>query len=134
MLATGIHSLLTPYYGSKHSGDELANLISTEIMASIKMLHNTVRRHSDLWKTDDTIAIAPIMHVPAFYWHKDDRELPSPEYRNFADVIDKINLSIDAYNIEFGISAAPSFMKRTEECTQYLPEGRMERERESQYY
>ena len=106
---------LISQYASKHSNESLSNLITTEIMASIKMLHNTIRRHSVLWKTDDTLAVAPVLHVPAFYWHKDDGELPSQGYRNYADIIDQINSSIDSYNSEFGVSAAPSFIKRAGE-------------------
>ena len=117
VLVPGLQDLrnLISQYASKHPSESLTDLITTEIMASIKMLHNTVRRHSELWKTDDTLAVAPIMHVPALYWHKDDGNLPFEEYRNYAEVIDKINLSIDAYNEEFGVSAAPSFIKRAGE-------------------
>ena len=117
VLVPGLQDIrnLISQYASKHPDETLANLITTEFMASIKMLHNTVKRHTDLWKTDDTLAVAPILHVPALYWHKDDGEVPFKEYRNYAEVIDKINLSIDAYNTEFGVTAAPSFIKRAGE-------------------
>ena len=96
VLVPGLQDIrnLISQYASKHPDETLANLITTEFMASIKMLHNMVKRHSDLWKTDDIFAVAPILHVPALYWHKDDSEVPFKEYRNYAEVIDKINLSI----------------------------------------
>ena len=102
-------------HSSKQPVEQLADIISTEILASIKMLHNTVSRHSDLYGVDDTLAVAPLMHVPSLYWHEDDGNFPTETYRNYAAVLDKTNLKIDAYNIEYGVTAAPNFIKRAGE-------------------
>ena len=117
VLVAGLSDLkgLITEYASKLTEEHFADVISTEILASIKMLHNTVSRHSESFGVNDTIAVAPLMYVPSLYWHKDDGIFPTESYRNFATVIDKTNLKIEAYNVEYGITAAPSFLKRAGE-------------------
>ena len=108
-------STLLSQQSDKHSSEALTNLATAEIMGSVKMLHNTIARHSELYGVKDTLAVAPIMHTPALYWHKDDGQFPNSDYTNYADMIDKINLKIEEYNVEFGVTAAPNFIKRAGE-------------------
>ena len=117
ILVAGLEDVnsLIAQYSSKYSGETLATLVSTEIMGSIKMLHNTISRHGEVHGVDDTLAVAPLMHIPSLYWHKDDGDFPTSEYRNFSAVIDETNKQIEAYNTESGVAAAPNFLKRAGE-------------------
>ena len=117
VLVAGLHdiSILINKHSDKYEAEALTNLVTAEIMGSMKMLHNTIARHSEQYGVKDSLAIAPILHTPAFYWHKNDGQLPTPDYKNYADMIDVINLKIEEYNIEFGVTAAPNFMKRAGE-------------------
>ena len=42
-----------------------------------------------------------VLHVPAIYWHEwNDGPYPSPDYINMKPVVDKVNLAIEAFNLE----------------------------------
>ena len=56
---------------------------------------------------DSTLAVATVLHVPALYWHQDDGPPPSPSYTNYKQLVDTLNLKIEAFNIENGASSAP---------------------------
>ena len=45
--------------------------------------------------------------VYRYNWHQDDGAPPSPDYINFKDLIDTLNLKIEAFNIENGVKSAP---------------------------
>ena len=85
----------------------MAEEISEKILASIYTIYTLVAEHSDKYNTDDTLAIATLIHTPSMYWRQSDGPLPSSDYRNLKEVIDKTNLKIEAFNLQFGMSNAP---------------------------
>ena len=117
VLVAGYHdiSTLICQHSEKHTSESLTNLVTAEVIGAIRMLHNTIARHSEQYGVQDSLAVAPILHTPTLYWHKDDGKFPSPDYRNYAEMIDKINLKIEEYNVECGVSASPNFIKRAGE-------------------
>ena len=94
-------------YMGRYTLEETANKASEDIMTSIKGLHRIVLEHSATHNVKSTLAVATVLHVPALYWHKDDGAPPSPDYTNYKDLIDTLNLKIEAFNIENGVSSAP---------------------------
>ena len=97
----------TKLYINKYTMEETAELVSRDIIHSIKGLHRVILEHSQLHKVNDSLAVGTILHVPALYWHEDDGSPPTPDYLNYKTIIDRINLKIEAFNIENGCSSAP---------------------------
>ena len=95
-------------YLGKYTLEETAHKASDDIMSSIKGLYRLVEEHSTTFSVKSTLAVATVLHVPALYWHKDDGPPPSPDYINYKELIDTLNLKIEAFNIENGASSAPS--------------------------
>ena len=87
--------------------DQLPEPVSSAILTNIKILHNTINEHSQSYSVDDTLSVATILHTPSMYWHDIDGEVPSPDYVNFKDVIDRTNLKIEEYNLLHGVSTSP---------------------------
>ena len=94
-------------YMDKYTMEEAAELVSEDILNSIKGLHGVILEHSKLHSVKDTLAVGTILHVPALYWHKKDGSPPTPDYTNLKTIIDRTNLKIEAYNIENGCPSAP---------------------------
>ena len=94
-------------YMGKYTLEETANKASEDIMTSIRSLHKVVLEHSVTHNVKSTLAVATVLHVPALYWHKDNGAPPSPDYVNYKDLVDTLNLKIEAFNIENGVSSAP---------------------------
>ena len=90
-------------YLGKYTLEESANMASEYIMTSIKGLHKLVLEHSVTHNVRSTLTVATVLHVPALYWHKDNGAPPSPDYVNYKDLVDTLNLKI-----ENGVSSAPS--------------------------
>ena len=85
----------------------IADLVSREFIDDIKSLYATIKEHSKKYDTDDSLAVLTVLHVPAIYWHDHDGPYPTADYINMKPVVDKINLAIEAFNLEFGASSAP---------------------------
>ena len=94
-------------YSNKYSMEETAELVSENILNSIKGLHRIILEHSRTHNVKDSLAVCTILHVPALYWHDDDGPPPSQDYINYKAIIDKTNLKIEAFNIEYGSTSAP---------------------------
>ena len=94
-------------YLGKYSMEDTAIKASDDIMGAIKGLHRLILEHSATHNVNSTLAVATVLHVPALYWHKDDGNPPSPDYVNYRCLIDTLNLKIEAFNIENGVSSAP---------------------------
>ena len=90
--------------------EQIAELASNDIIGELKAFHATMVQHSKRHEVDDTIAVSLILHTPRLYWHEDDGDFPTPNYTNYKDVIDRINLKIEAFNLEYGSSKAPKFL------------------------
>jgi hypothetical protein len=98
---------LTRLYKDNHNMDQLAELVSEDIIHAYESLHKVVMDHSKQYDVDDTLAVATILHVPAMYWKEDDGEFPTEDYFNLKEVIDKTNLKIQAFNLKIGRSNSP---------------------------
>ena len=109
VLVAGLNDILDTarLYLGKYTLEETANMASEDIMTSIKGLHKLVLEHSVIHNVRSTLAVATVLHVPALYWHKDNGAPPSPDYVNYKDLVDTLNLKIEAFNIENGVSSAP---------------------------
>ena len=94
-------------YLGKYTMEETANIASDDIMSSIRGLHKLILEHSSTHSVDSTLAVATVLHVPALYWHQDDGPPPTPSYTNYKDLVDTLNLKIEAFNIENGAKSAP---------------------------
>ena len=101
---------LVRLYKDKHDMDEIAELVSNDIIGAVRQLHCTVTQHSQNHNVDDTLAISTILHAPAMYWHDDDGDHPTSAYINYKKVVDRTNLKIEAFNLEYGSSDAPKFL------------------------
>ena len=86
-------------YMGKYNLEETANKASEDIMSSIRGLHKVILEHSVSHNVKSTLAVATVLHVPALYWHKDNGAPPSPDYVNYKDLVDTLNLKIEAFNI-----------------------------------
>ena len=93
-------------YLGKYTLEETANKASDDIMSSIKGLYRLVEEHSTTFSVKSTLAVATVLHVPALYWHKDDGPPPTPDYVNYKELIDTLNLKIEAFNIDNGATSA----------------------------
>ena len=86
--------------------EETANKASDDIMSSIKGLYRLVKEHSSTC-VKSTLAVATLLHVPALYWHKDNGPPPTTYYINYKELINILNLKIEAFNIVNGATSAP---------------------------
>ena len=116
-MVAGLNDLknLVKQYTHEKDMDELAELVSSDIIDEIREFHSTVKQHSQRHFVDDTVAIASILHAPSIYWHDDDGEAPTSSYVNYRKVVDRTNLKIEAFNLENGSSNAPGFLQRAGE-------------------
>ena len=92
-------------YKDKHSIEEVADLVSDDIIDAIEFLRKVVNEHSVRFDVDDTLAVSTILHVPALYWHAEDGNYPTTNYVNLKEVMDKTNLKISAFNLKHGMTA-----------------------------
>ena len=108
-LVAGLNDVknLAKLYINKHNIEKTADLVAEDIKGALMALHSTIMEHSRKFEVDDTIAVSTILHTPSMYWHEDDGEVPTPDYINLKAVVDKTNLQIEAFNLEYGVSAAP---------------------------
>ena len=83
-------------------------------MHRIRALHRLVLEHSPRFDVNDTFAVGTVVHVPSLYWHPDDGSVPSPDYTNYNELIDKINLKIQEFNIQIGSRNALKFQEMGE--------------------
>ena len=67
VLVAGYHdiSTLICQHSEKHTSESLTNLVTAEVIGAIRMLHNTIARHSDQYGVQDSLAVAPILHNPS---------------------------------------------------------------------
>ena len=93
-------------YGINADVNIMAEEISEKIIASIT-LYKLLAEHSDRYLTDDTLAISTLIHTPSMYWRQSDGPPPSQSYRNLKEVIDRTNIKIEAFNLQFGMTNAP---------------------------
>ena len=101
-------------YSNKYSMEETAELVSEDIMNSIKGLHRVILEHSMAHNVKDSLAVCTILHVPALYWHEKDGPPPTPDYINYKIIVDRTNLKIEAFNIENGCTSAPKLHRSGE--------------------
>ena len=87
--------------------ERIADLVAKEFDENIRGLYMTVQEHSRKYDTDDSLAVLTVLHVPAIYWHEHDGPYPTDNYLNMKPVVDKVNLAIEAFNLELGASSAP---------------------------
>ena len=81
--------------------DKIAEKVTNQFIKDIRSLHSTIKVHSRRHNTQDTFAVMTVLHVPAIYWHEwNDGPYPSPDYINMKPVVDKVNLAIEAFNLE----------------------------------
>ena len=106
-------------YLGKYTMEQTADLVSDDIMNTIKGLHRVIKEHSKRYDVLDTFAVGTILHVPALYWHEDDGAPPSSRYVNHKVIIDRTNLKIEAFNIEIGSSSAPKLHQTGERCLKH---------------
>ena len=104
-----LKQLVTSPNGPDGNLQVLAESVSEDFMHRVRSLHRLVLEHSDKYMVDDTFAVATVIHVPAYYWHQDDGSYPSPNYINYKEVVDRINLKIQEFNILIGSAHAPKF-------------------------
>ena len=110
MLVAGLNDIIELVHAPSHEGvlqDEV-EAIAEDFMHRVRALHRLVLEHSTRFK-NDTFAVGTIVHVPALYWHPDDGSFPSPDYTNYKELIDRINLKIQEFNILIGSIRAPKF-------------------------
>ena len=107
VLVAGLNDVRDLYrlYKDKHSIEELAELVSDDIIDAIEFLLKVVKQHSVRFDVDDTLAVSTILHVPAMYWHDDDGNYPTANYVNLKEVVDKTNLKIAAFNLKNRMTA-----------------------------
>ena len=107
VLVAGLNDVRDLYrlYKDKHGMEEVAELVSEDIIDAIEALLKVVKQHSVRFDVDDTLAVSTILHVPAMYWHADDGNHPTANYVNLKDVMDKTNLKIAAFNLKNGMTA-----------------------------
>ena len=110
---------------------DIAEIVSEEIIASIKGLHRIIIEHSNKYDVTDTFAVGTVLHVPALYWIVENGELPA-NYVNHKEIIDKTNIKIEAFNIEIGSTSAPKLHQSGErgrrEKRYYMADAFRERE------
>lgn len=109
VLVAGLNDVrdLARLYKDRYVIEQMAELISNDIIHAIESLHQVIRAHSEKFAVDDTLAVATILHVPAMYWMEKDGEYPTKDYINLKEVIDRTNLKIEAFNLKNGRSNAP---------------------------
>jgi hypothetical protein len=94
--------------------DMIAEMVAKDLINTIRNLYNTIQEHSKKFDTDNTLAVMTVLHVPAMYWHEHDGPYPTPDYLNMKPVVDKVNLTIEAFNLEIGSRSAPKLQQSGE--------------------
>ena len=102
-----IKQLVTKYKGPAGDINALAESVSEDIMRHINSLYVLTLEHHCRNNVKDTFAVSTILRVPAMYWSELDGALPSPDYTNLREVVDRTNLKIQAFNLKNGRRAAP---------------------------
>ena len=103
-----IRSLVNTHMMNKAGDmDEIAKLVAQEFNDSMLNLLTMMRDHSKKYETNDTMCVMTVLQVPAMYWHPHDGPYPTPDYVNMKQVIEKVNLTIEAFNLKYGSSTAP---------------------------
>jgi hypothetical protein len=97
-------------------GNDLINTIRT-----LTGLYGTIQENSKKIDTDDTLAVMTVLHVPAMYWHDHDGPYfncfqimmapTQPQILNMKLVVDKVNLTIEAFNLEIGSRTVPKLQQ-----------------------
>ena len=87
--------------------EEIAKLVANEFNDSLLNLHTMMKDHSKKYETNDTMSVMTVLQVPALYWHTHDGPYPTPDYVNMKQVFEKVNLTIEAFNLTYGSSSAP---------------------------
>ena len=103
-----IKSMVNWYIRSKEKDmDVIADKVTKQFISDVRGLYSTIKEHSKRHETKDTLAVMTVLHIPAIYWHEwNDGPYPSPDYINMKPVVDKVNLAIEAFNLETGGRAA----------------------------
>ena len=87
--------------------EEIATMVAKEYNDTLLNLHSVMKEHSKKYETNDTMCVMTVLQVPAMYWHIHDGPYPTPDYVNMREVVDKVNLTIEAFNLTYGSSSAP---------------------------
>ena len=103
-----------PHLSANVPMDEIANLVSDDIIIAIRCLHRLIIEHSNKHEVSDTFAVGTLLHVPALYWPVDCGAPPTNDYINLREVIDAVNIKIEAFNIEIGATSAPKMHQTAE--------------------
>ena len=95
-------------YGNMADKAAMAEDISELVLDTIRSLHKTIKEHSKRYDVKDTLVVATLVHTPAMYWLGPNENPPNDDgYVDLKEVIDRTNLKIEAFNLEFGLSCAP---------------------------
>ena len=97
-------------YSNIHDIAHIAELVSNDIIGALQAFHTTMIQHSKKHIVVDTIAVSIIPHDPMMYWHTDDGDHPNPIYINYKSAVDRTNLKIEAFNLQYGSSNSPMFL------------------------
>ena len=102
-----IKSMVNWYIRSKEKDmDVISDKVIKQFISDVRGLYSTIKDHSKRHETQDTFAVMTVLHVPAIYWHEwNDGPYPS-DYITMKSVVDKVNLTIEAFNLETGGKAA----------------------------
>ena len=102
-----IMTLVRHYKGPAGDMNAMAESVSEDIMRRIRALYALTLEHHCTHNVRDTFAVATIIRVPAMYWTELEGEVPSPDYANLKEVVDRTNLKISEFNLSIGSSTAP---------------------------
>ena len=87
---------------------EVISNIDQAFREKLEKFWKTVQEHKKEKETDDTLAFLKVFLVPAYFWTNEDGNPPSEDYLNYQPVIDAVNLTIGAFNVEIGSPHAPN--------------------------
>lgn len=110
LLVAGLNDIMTlvrHYKGPAGDMNAMAESVSEDIMRRIRALYALTLEHHCTHNVRDTFAVATIIRVPAMYWTELEGEVPSPDYANLKEVVDRTNLKISEFNLSIGSSTAP---------------------------
>ena len=110
LLVAGLNDitrLVSTYTGPAGDINAMAEYVSEGIMSRIRPLYALSLEHHCRHNVMNTFAVATILRVPAMYWSELDGELPSPDYINLREVVDRTNLKISEFNLSIGSPTAP---------------------------
>ena len=105
---TDIRSMVSTHMANRVGEmEEIAELVAKEFDDSLMNLHTMMKEHSRKYETNDTMSVMTVLQVPAMFWHPHDGPYPTPDYVNMKQVFEKVNLTIEAFNLTHGSSTAP---------------------------